>query len=156
MKTEDEWWYLAPLELDGGVVKVVDEFKYFGSLVEAHVGVVGEVSCRIAQASRAFGSLHDSVFTASDLTLEAKRMVYRFVVLGVLLYGAETWAPTQELVSRLDRFHRRCVCSILGVSRSIQWKEHLTTAELAGRFGMVESIGGIGDSLIQYMVGTCC
>ena len=46
-----------------------------------------------------------SVFTASDLTLETKRMVYRSVVLGVLLYGAETWAPTQELVSRLDRFH---------------------------------------------------
>ena len=30
-------------------------------------------------------------------------MVYRSVVLGVLLYGA---APTQEMVSRLDRFHR--------------------------------------------------
>ena len=51
--------------------------------------VAGEVSCRIAQASRAFGSPE---FTASDLTLETKRTVYRSVVLGVLLY-AETWAP---------------------------------------------------------------
>ena len=84
---------LAPLELDGGVVEVVEQFKYLGSLVEACGGVVGEVSCRIAQASRAFGSLRDSVFTASDLTMETKRMVYRSVVLGVLLYGAETWAP---------------------------------------------------------------
>ena len=30
---------------------------------------------------------------------------------------------------------------------AIQWKEHLTTAELAGRFGMIESIG---DLLTQY------
>ena len=64
-----------------------------------------EVGCKIAQASRAFGSLCTSVFAASDLTLEMKRMVYRSVVLGMLLYGAKTWAPTQELVSKLDRFH---------------------------------------------------
>ena len=38
---------LGPLELDGGVVEVVDEFKYLGSLVESRGGVVGEVSCRI-------------------------------------------------------------------------------------------------------------
>ena len=75
--------------------------------------MVGEISCRIA---RTFGSLCDSVFTASDLTLETKRIVYHSVVLGVLLYGAETWAPTQELVSKLDRFHRRHVHCILGIS----------------------------------------
>ena len=75
---------LAPLE-------VVEHFKYLGSLVEACGRVVGEVGCRIAQASRAFGSLRDSVFAASDLSLETKRMVYRSVVLGVLLYSAETW-----------------------------------------------------------------
>ena len=68
------------------------------------------------------------MFAASDLTLETKRMVYRSVVLGVLLYGAETWAPTQELVSKLDRFHRHCVHSILGVSSG------RITSELAGRF----------------------
>ena len=32
--------------------------------------------CRISQASRTFGSLRDSVFAASDLSLEMKRMVY--------------------------------------------------------------------------------
>ena len=34
----------------------------------------------------------------------------------------------------------------MGVSRTEQWREHLTTEEMAGRFGMVESIG---DLLIQ-------
>ena len=86
---------LAPLELNGGEVEVVDQFKYLGSLVEACSGVVGEVGCRFAQVSKAFGSLRDSVFAASYLTLETKRMVYQSVELGVLLYGAETWAPTQ-------------------------------------------------------------
>ena len=71
------------------------------------------------------------MFAASDLTLETKRMVYRSVVLGVFLYGAETWAPTQELVSKLDRFHRRCVHSILGVSNLFSGR---ITSVLAGRF----------------------
>ena len=57
---------VAPLELEGDVVEVVDRFKYLGSLVEERGGKVG---CRIAQASRVFGSLRDSVFTASNLTL---------------------------------------------------------------------------------------
>ena len=37
---------------------------------------------------RAFGSLHDSVLTASDLMMKTKGMVYQSVVLRVLLYGA--------------------------------------------------------------------
>ena len=67
---------LIPLELDGGIVGVAEQFKYLGSLVEVSGGVVGEVSCRIVQASRVFGSLCDSVLTASYLTMKTKRMVY--------------------------------------------------------------------------------
>ena len=109
--------------------------------------MVGEINIRIAQAVRTFGSLCRSVFIASDLTMETKRMVYRSVVLGVLLYGAEIWAPTQEIVNKLNRFHWHCVRCIVGVNRAVQWREHLTTEELAGRFGVVESIG---DLLIQW------
>ena len=87
--TDDD---LAPLELGGSVMEVVEQFKYLGSLVET---CGGEVSCRIAQAFETFCSLCDSVFNASDLTMETKRTVCQFVVLGVLLYGTETWAPSQ-------------------------------------------------------------
>ena len=61
--------------------------------MEASGGVTGEISCRIAQASGAFGNLRDPVFTTSDWTMETKRMVYRSVVLEVLLYGAEPGPP---------------------------------------------------------------
>ena len=35
---------LAPLELGGGVLEVVEQFKYLGSLAEACSGIVSEVS----------------------------------------------------------------------------------------------------------------
>ena len=67
-------------------------------------------------------------------------MVYRSMVLGVLLHGAETWAPTQKVVNKLNQFHWYCVCCIVDVSRTVWWREYLTTEKLAGRFGMVESM----------------
>ena len=47
---------LAPVELAVGVVEVVEQFKYLGSLVEVRDGVVSEVSHKTAQACRAFGT----------------------------------------------------------------------------------------------------
>ena len=75
----------ALLELGEGVVGVVEQFKYLELVVEEYGGLVGEVSYRIAQASRTFGSQCESLFTASDLTMESKRMVYRSIVLGELM-----------------------------------------------------------------------
>ena len=77
---------------------------------------------------------------AFDLSLETKRQVYFSVVLGVLLHGAETWAPTQVLVRKLEWFHRRCVGCIMGVGRAVQWAQHITTAQLAECFGRKSSL----------------
>jgi len=59
--------------LGGGSLEVVKESKYLGSLIEARVGMTGEVDHRIAQASKAFGELRNSVFLAGDLSLETKQ-----------------------------------------------------------------------------------
>ena len=44
---------LAPLQLNGGGVEVVREFKYLGSLVEASGRMIGEIDQRIVQTSKA-------------------------------------------------------------------------------------------------------
>ena len=47
---------LAPLDLNEGVVEVVEHFKYLGSLVEASKcgSVVGEVGCRVVRTLAVF------------------------------------------------------------------------------------------------------
>ena len=72
-----------------------------------------------------------------------KREVYRAVVLSTLLYGAETWTVKAESVRRLRGFHNRCIRSMLGVSKLQQWRERITSKELAERFGMTESMAEI-------------
>ena len=48
-----------------------------------------------------------------------------------------------ESVRRMRGFHNRCIRSMLGVSRLQQWKERITSRELAETIGMTESMAEI-------------
>ena len=63
------------------------------------------------------------------------------MVLSTLFYGADTWPLKVVHGVRLNRFHRSCVRSILGVSWTRQWEERLSSAELAQCLGIDKDIG---------------
>ena len=42
--------------------------------------------------------------------------VLRTLVMPILLYGAETWAVTQQDIRKLRTFHMRCLRDILGIT----------------------------------------
>ena len=79
-----------------------------------------EVGERIAKAARAFGALKDLVFSNSNLSYKTKRMVYKAVVLGVLLYGSETWTTKRNTTRWLEAFHNRCLGGIVGITSAQQ------------------------------------
>ena len=81
---------VQPIFIGEEVIKAVTNFRCLGSIIEASGNIKMEVEDRIGQASRAFGALHRPVFGDKDLSLKTKRLVYNAVVLGALLYGAET------------------------------------------------------------------
>ena len=101
-------------------MECVTEFKYLGSIVEAKGGIAQEVGERIAKASKAFGALWKPIFGDSNLSLRTKRNMYKAVVLGVLLYGSETWTTKRDAVRRLGVFHNRCLKRILGITTAQQ------------------------------------
>ena len=69
---------------------------------------------------KAFGALWEPIFRDSNLSLRTKRNVYKAVVLGVLLYGSETWTTKRDAVRRLEVFHNRCLKRILGITTAQQ------------------------------------
>ena len=87
------------------------------------------------RASRAFGALRKSVFQKSSLSRQTKKIVYQVVVLGVLLYAAETWLAKQN-IRRLKGFHDHCLRSILGINRVQQCVQHISNEEMRKRFDM--------------------
>ena len=135
--TEDE---LRPLELEGGEIECVSDFKYLGSVLEAKGGVGKEVGERIAKAARAFGALKGPVFRNSNLSYKTKRLVYRAVVLGVLLYGSETWTTKRDATRKLEVFHNRCLRGIAGITSAQQRAEYISSVQVARQLGMEESL----------------
>ena len=75
--------------------------------------------------------------------METKRRVYEAAVLSVLLYGAEAWSIKAKSVRYLSGFHNRCIRTIMGVTRQRQWRERLSSRQLASDFGMKETMAEI-------------
>ena len=123
-----------------GEIAIVEDFTYLGSSITRDGEVCGEVSMRLGRASRAFVCLRSAIFHNKQLSMATKREVYNAVVLPTLLYGAETWTVKADSVRRMRGFHNRCIRSMLGVSRLQQWKERITSRELAETIGMTESM----------------
>ena len=48
------------------------------------------------------------------LTTKTKMAVYNACVISTLLYGSETWTTYARQERRLNSFHMRCICRILG------------------------------------------
>ncbi len=84
---------LEPISVNNGMVEHVNEFQYLGSVIAENGRIDSEVDMRIANASKAFGALRQSVFSDKILTINTKRRIYQACVLSVLLYGSECWTP---------------------------------------------------------------
>ena len=78
-----------------------------------------------------------------ELDSGSKRRVYEATVLSVLLYGAETWSIKAESVRRLNGFHNHCIRTIMGVTKQQQWRERISSRQLAAEFGMEETMAEI-------------
>ena len=58
--------------------------------------------------------------------LSTKIQVYRTIVIPTLLYSTETWVLYWKQIRLLEQFHKRCLCSILG----IKWQAHVSKEEV--------------------------
>jgi len=128
---------VSAVGIQSGAIEMVEDFTCLGSNLSVDCETTCDIKCWIAKASRAFGSLWIRIFSNCHLSISAKRAVYNAVVIS---YGAETRTLKAPSVHLLTAYHNRCVRTILGVSRYVQWNEHITTLQLSTQFGMLHSI----------------
>ncbi|KAJ1151522.1 hypothetical protein NDU88_004302 [Pleurodeles waltl] len=84
--------YAEPtITTEGEILKVVDNFTYFGSTLSRSVNIDDEVDTRIAKTSSAFGRLQESLWERRRIKLSTKLKMYKAMVRPTLLYGCETW-----------------------------------------------------------------
>ena len=116
---------MQPISLEGGEIEHVSEFPYLGSSIATNGRIDDKIDMQIANASKTFGVLRQAVFKNANLSITTKRLVYQPCVLSVLLYGEEYWIPLKKHQKRLNTFHHHCTHTILGITCTQQWEEHI-------------------------------
>ena len=99
----------------------VSQSKYLGSEIRSDNRLDSEIPLRIAKAASTFGRLDQRVWKSHDLRLQTKLRVYKALVIPILLYASETWCLYKNDIKRLDRFHMKCLRSIL----RLKWQDHV-------------------------------
>ena len=102
------------ISIDGTNLNAMEHFIYLGSVI-SNATVSKDLENRLSKASSSFGRLSKRVWQSHLLRLSTKIQVYRAVDVPILLYGAETWVLYRKQIRLLERFHRRCLRSILGI-----------------------------------------
>ena len=111
------------LSLSTGDIQIASDFKYLGCWIKS---VEKNLSVRIAMAWDAVKRMR-KVWN-SDIERPLRISLFRSTVETVLLYGAETWALTQTLETKLDGTYTKLLRYIF----QRHWSEHVTNVELYG------------------------
>ena len=115
--------------IDDVELKVVDSFKYLGSMVSNDGSLDKGIASRISKASQALGRLRNRLLNHHNVSFDTKLKVYRAVILSSLLYGCETGTVYRRHLKQLERFHQCALRSILG----IRWQDMVTNTEVFER-----------------------
>lgn len=87
---------LAPIVLEGGKMKAVEEFPYLESFVESSQRMDVDVNRRGAQASKIFGAFSKAVFLDKDLSWSRHRGVQCMCPLSPLVWSAGSHSDNME------------------------------------------------------------
>ncbi|XP_024052555.2 uncharacterized protein LOC112104472, partial [Terrapene carolina triunguis] len=120
------------ISIDGTQLKVVENFKYLGSVISSDGSLDNEINARISNASQALGCLRVKVLNHHNIRMSTKLLVYRAVVLSSLLYGCETWTLYRRHIKQFEAFHMRCLRNIM----KIRWQDKVPNLEVLERAQM--------------------
>ena len=117
------------ISIDDATLKNVENFTYLGSCLSSDASLDKEIAICLYKVRNSFGRLRSRVWNERGLKEETKIAVYGAVVLSSLLYGCESWTCYRRHHKKLDQFHLRCLCKILGIT----WMDKVSNQDVLRR-----------------------
>ena len=102
-------------QIDGGFEEV-EQYQYLSSILRNDCSIDEEIDTRICKASIAFRSIGRLIWYQKKLKKKTKMRLFKSIIIPILLYGCETWAPLSNHAQRLQFFANKCVWSICEIS----------------------------------------
>jgi len=87
-----------------------------------------DIRARLGKASSIFQRLRP-IWKCSSITNDVKFRLYSSTVVPTRICASETWKTPNKINKMIDVFHRRCLRSILGISR----RDYITNHEVMAR-----------------------
>eukprot|EP00978_Attheya_sp_CCMP212_P028486 scaffold98436_cov61-Attheya_sp.AAC.1 len=100
------------IEVGDGYVSFTKAFKYLGYLITSE--------------------LND----AMDVSLKVKRMIYLAIPINLVLWGAESWALTENSVKKLSVFHKRSIRTILQINMAEVQEKRITNEQILEKINL--------------------
>ena len=108
--------------INGKNLEVIDQFQYLGSTATDTQSFDTEINKRIGKASTILAKLSKWVWENKHLIVPNKVNAYQAYVISTLLYDSESWTTCAHQERKLQVFHMRCLCRILGIIRQVAKK----------------------------------
>ena len=129
-------------------LNAVEHFTYLGSVISNNATVSKDPDNHLSKTSSSFERLSKRLWQSHSLRLCTKIQAFRAIVVPTLLYGAETWVLYRKQIRLLEQFHKRCLCSILG----IKWQAHVSKEEVL----KTASLPSMESILLQVQLRWAC
>ena len=121
---------------EGRSIPVVSEVTHLGIRITRDLRSETAVQARLRLGSCAFGALRKCAFDGGSLSRVAKSRIYTSIVLGVALWGAESWVISSQVKAQLRRFHTQNTRAMCGLRRRDQWAGHIRSAGLRRKLSL--------------------
>jgi hypothetical protein len=81
------------------------KFKYLGSYFEPELNDTADITERISQARKLFGSMNKQLLINKKIPIDICRRLYQAIAVNIALWGSESWALREANRSKLEAFH---------------------------------------------------
>ncbi|PIK34030.1 hypothetical protein BSL78_29151 [Apostichopus japonicus] len=136
------------ISINDSRLETVDNFRYLGSIISSNVSLDAEINARIGNAAAVMSKLQKRVWENKNLTLNTKMKVYQACVLSTLLYGSKTWTTHAKQEKKLNVFHMRCLCKILGIT----WEDKVTNSEVLSKAKLSTIFAMLSERRLRWLV----
>jgi hypothetical protein len=90
------------------------KFKYLGSYFVPDLNDTADITERISQARKLFGSMKKQILSNKQIPIDIRRRLYQATVVNIALWGCESWALKEADRSKLEAFHHGCLRRMCG------------------------------------------
>jgi hypothetical protein len=90
------------------------KFKYLGSYFVPKLNDTADITERISQARKLFGSTKKQPLSNKQIPIDIRRRLYQATVVNIALWICESWALKEADRSKLEAFHHGCLRRMCG------------------------------------------